>query len=60
MPKRKLSTESVGSPSFDWDLFLYCQRQTKDTLVCISSLQRKNHDGNAADTKITTNIEIFE
>ena len=29
-------------------------------MVCISSVQRKNHDANATDTKITANIEIFE
>ena len=60
MSKRKLSTESIGSPSFDWNLCLYCQRQTKDNLVCPSSVQRKNHDANATYTKIATNIERFE
>ena len=29
-------------------------------MVCISGVQRKNHDANATDTKITANIEIFE
>ena len=60
MSKQKLSTESIGSPSFDWNLCLYCQRQTKDNLVCPSSVQRKNHDANATYTKIATNIERFE
>ena len=56
MPKRKLSTESIGSPSFDRNLCLYCQRQTKDNLVCPSSVHRKNHDANATYPKIATNI----
>ena len=56
MPKRKLSTESIGSPSFDRNLCLYCQRQTKDNLVCPSSVHRKSHDVNATYLKIATNI----
>ena len=51
MSKRKLSTELIGSPSLDWNLCLYCQRQTKDDLVCPSSVQRKYHDANATYTK---------
>ena len=60
MSKRKLSTESIGSPSFDWNLCLCCQRQTKDNLVFLSSVQHKSHDANATYTKIATNIERFE
>ena len=60
MSKRKLSTELIGSPSLDWNLCLYCQRQTKDDLVCPSSVQRKYHDANATYTKTATNIERFE
>ena len=59
MSKQKLSTESIGSPSFDWNLCLYCQHQTKDNLVCPSSVQH-DHDANATYTKIATNIERFE
>ena len=53
MSKRKLSTESIG---FDRNLCLYCQRQTKDNLVCPSSVHRKSHDANATYPKIATNI----
>ena len=59
MSKQKLNTESIGSPSFDWNLCLYCWHQTKDNLVCPSSVQH-DHDANATYTKIATNIERFE
>ena len=60
MAKRRFSADSITSLIIDWNLCLFCQKTTKESLVCPGSIERKHHDPKSTYDKIATNIEKFE
>ena len=60
MAKRRNSSHSSISTSFNWDLCLYCQNVTKESLRCPGLLVREGYDSASTYAKIAENIEQFE
>ena len=60
MAKRRKSSDSSISTSFNWDLCLYCQNMTKENLRYPGLLLCEGQDSAATYGKIAENIKQFE
>ena len=57
MAKRRNSSDSSISTSFNWDLRFYCQNVTKENSRCPGLLVREGHDFISTYGKTAENIE---
>ena len=60
MAKRRNSDDISITSLLNWDLCLYCQRQTNENLRCPGFLVRERHDPKVVYEKIAKNIREFK